>query len=155
MKRDQISGSFWLILGIAICIGSVKLHLGTFSKPRTGFMPFLAGASMGLLGLILVVSSIIEGKNEEIKENKIWVKVNIKNILFTLLALICYGMFFNLLGFILATFLFFLLLFKLTEPRKWVMPLILSGVVTILSYLLFAVWLKCQFPIGIFKLEWR
>ena len=153
LKGDQVHGLIWLILGIGLCIGSVELRLGNLHRPGPGFLPFLSGAMLGLLGLILMVSSFLKelGEKGEPKVESIWVKGHWKKFFFTLLALFCYATLIEYLGFFSTTFLFFLFLFKLSEPKKWVMPLVLSVCTVIISYLLFSVWLKCQFPRGIFN----
>ncbi len=156
MKRfDLVGGFIWLILGIGVCIGSIELGLGVLQKPGPGFLPFLSGVLLGLFGLIIIFPLILRNlrKEKELNAKKVWGKENWKSLFPTLLAFLAlfgYLLFLNILGFILTAFLFLFFLFKLKEPKKWVMPLILSGVTVILSYLLFSVWLMCQFPKGIF-----
>lgn len=153
MKRvETVSGLIFFILGMILCIGSFKLNLGYFRKPGPGFMPFLSGAFLGLLGLILMFSSILKrlSEEEELNRKKIWVKDNWKRILFYLSALFGYGLVLNLLGFLITTFVFLFFLFKLTEPKKYMMPLVLSVGSVIVSYLIFWVWLRSPLPRGIF-----
>jgi putative tricarboxylic transport membrane protein len=157
MKRHlQTDGLIWIILGIAMCIGSIKLQLGSFRAPGPGFLPFLTGASLGIFGLILMGSTVFAGRGErehlrsdEGLEKWNWRKSRAP--LLTLMTLLVYIGLLEPLGFVLTTFVCLLLLFKLSEPKRWLMPLILSGVTSILSYLLFSVWLKCQFPRGLLK----
>jgi len=154
MRRyDRWGGFIWFLLGVALCLGSIKLRLGDFHRPGPGFMPFLSGSLLILLGLILIFSTISKGGAEksELRGRRLWVKENWKNIVFTLLILFTYLLLFNPLGFILSTFLFFFFLFKLNAPKKWLMPLAFSGVAVFLSHLIFSVWLRCPFPRGIFK----
>jgi putative tricarboxylic transport membrane protein len=153
LKRDQLVGLTWLILGISLCIGSINLNLGSLHRPGPGLFPFLSGASLALLGMILMVSSITKrfAEKEEIEKNIPAVKQNWRIFLLTLLALFGYALLIEYLGFFSTTLLFFVFLFKLTNPKKWAMPLGLSVCAVIASYLLFSVWLKCQFPKGIFN----
>jgi hypothetical protein len=108
---------------------------------------------MGLLGLLLILLTILKGLGkEEVKSETFWLKENWENFLtalLTILTMVGYIILFRPLGFIPTTFLFLFFLFKLKEPKRWVIPMILSGVVVVLSYLLFSVWLRCQFPKGI------
>jgi putative tricarboxylic transport membrane protein len=151
-KYDLVGGLIWIALGVGLCVGSMMLKLGHLHRPGTGFMPFLSGVSLVILGLILVFSSTSKRLREEkgLGEKKLWVKGNWKTFVFTLLALFGYAFLFEILGFITATFLFFLFLFKLGNPKKWLGPLVLSGATVVLSYLVFSVWLMCPFPKGIF-----
>lgn len=153
LKSDRVSGLIWLVLGIGLCIGSIKLNLGSLHNPGPGFMPFLSGALLGLFGLILMFSDISRSLREkgEVKVKEVLVKENWRKILFTFSTLVGYIILFEPLGFFITTFLFFFFLFKLTETKKWLMPLIFSGGAVILSYLIFSVWLKCSLPRGILK----
>jgi putative tricarboxylic transport membrane protein len=146
----------WLIIGIAICIGSVKLKLGSFHTPGPGFLPFLSGALLAISGLILIFSTHFTRlkQGEEAKNQTLAVKWHWKkfvNPLVTLLILFAYIALLEPLGFILTTFVCLLSLFKLSEPKKWLTPLALSASTAVLSYLLFSVWLQCQFPKGLLK----
>jgi putative tricarboxylic transport membrane protein len=114
-------------------------------------MPFITGALLGLFGLILMASSIVKSLRVEgeLDDKEIWVKGNWIKVLFTLIALFGYGFLLELLGFLVTTCIFLFFLFKLNEPKRWAMPLVISGITVILSYLFFAIWLKSPFPKGI------
>jgi putative tricarboxylic transport membrane protein len=152
-KFDLLGGLIWVIVGISFCAGSVDLKFGSLKKPGPGFLPFLSGVFLGLLGAILLLSSVLNRLEEEKELNgeKIWVIENWKMFLFTLLALFGYVLLLDLLGFLITTFIFLFFLFKITEPKKWLLPVFFSGVTVILSYLFFHIWLNVQFPKGIFK----
>lgn len=156
-KYDLVGGFFWVILGIGLCAESIKLKiiLRELNTPGGGFMPFLAGALLVALGFILIFSSLSKGlrKYEEGKDEKMLVKKDWKKFLvpfLNLLSIIVYILLLESLGFIFTTFLILFFLFKISEPKKWLMPLGLSVSTAILSYLVFSVWLQCQFPKGIF-----
>jgi putative tricarboxylic transport membrane protein len=152
LEKDFISGFMWLVLGIGLCIGSIELNLGGLRHPGPGLLPFLSGAVLVLLGLVLMFSSISKGtEEEEVKVDEISLKGSWKKIFFTILALLGYIVLFEYLGFFFTTFFFLFFLFKFTESKKWLMPLVLSLFTVILSYLIFSVWLRCQFPRGIFN----
>lgn len=151
-KYDRLGSLFWFALGAVICVGSVQIRLGTFHRPGPGFMPFLSGVFLMLFGVILMVSTLTgaDNKKEETKSEKLWTKENWKGFSLTLLALFGYALLMNSLGFYTTTFLFLFFLFKLTAPRKWLMPLAFAGASVILCYLIFSLWLMTQFPGGIF-----
>lgn len=68
----------------------------------------------------------------------------------TLIVLLAFVVLLELLGFLLTTFLCLLVLFKLSYPRRWVIPLVSSGIAVGVSYLVFVLWLRNPFPKGIF-----
>ena len=150
-KYDRVWGWLWFVLGLGICAESIRLNLGTLHKPGPGFLPFLTGAFLGTLGLILGLSSVSNEFKEEDSGNKTWIKGKEKNILLPLSALFGYILLLDFLGFLFTTFVFLFFLFKLAEPKRWFFPLYLAGGTAVLSYLIFSVWLQCQFPKGVFK----
>jgi putative tricarboxylic transport membrane protein len=152
-KYDIVGGLIWLILGIALCIESIRLSLGHLHRPGPGFVSFLSGAFLGLFGLVLLLSNL-KGlrKEERLTDIKIGVKKNWKNFIFTLLLMIGYFLLLETLGFLLTSFLFLFFSFKLTKPKKWLGSLILAVSAIIVSYIIFIFLLKCPFPKGIFRL---
>jgi len=55
----------------------------------------------------------------------------------TLLILLGYVLLLESLGFLLSSVIFLFLLFKISDPRKWLLPIALSVTTVIISYLLF------------------
>jgi putative tricarboxylic transport membrane protein len=152
MRKYEISGALlWLILGIIVCIGSIKLHLTYANNLGPGFMPFVSGLLLGLFGLILLVSSVWKqtGGEIEINDPKVFEVEKLGTVFYALLAILGYVLLLEILGFIIVTFLFTFFLFKITAPKKWAMPLILSGCTVLASYFILCVLLKNVFPRGI------
>lgn len=147
------SGFLWVALGIFLCIGSLSLRLGDFQRPGPGFMPFLSGLAMLILGSISIFIKAPQElvNTEEIAGERALSRKKIRSFWVPLSLLFAYIMLLEPLGFLLATFLFLFSLFKLKDKR-WLAPLIFSAVVVLVSYLFFSVWLKAQFPKGIFKI---
>ncbi len=148
-EHDRFGGLFWFILGAIICIMSVKLRIGNLYKPGAGFTPFLSGVVLAVSGLILMLSTLSKQYMDEEMGN-ILVKEGKKNSLLTLLALFGYIILLEPIGFLITTFIVLLFLFKITDTKRWVVPAVLSGSSVIVSYLVFSVWLKLQFPKGLF-----
>jgi putative tricarboxylic transport membrane protein len=141
---------------IGICAGSISLRLGNFRTPGAGFLPFFAGALLAIFGLVLMLSTLLSQAREEKNEvdgkdraNRHWRRF--LNPSLAVVILFGYILLLEPLGFLLTTFVCLLLLFKLSEPKKWVAPIVLSGSTAILSYLVFFVWLQCQLPKGLLK----
>ena len=152
MRKYEISAAvLWLILGIAICIGSIKLHLTYVNNLGPGFMPFVSGLLLGLFGLILLFSFLWghTGKRIETDNQKIFEIEKLGTVLSALLAILGYILLLETLGFIIVTFLFTFFLFKITAPKQWAMPLILSVCTVCASYFVLCVLLKNLFPRGI------
>jgi putative tricarboxylic transport membrane protein len=152
-KSDLVGGLIWIMIAVYMCIGSIELNLGSIEKPGPGFIPFISAAILGFFGVQIMLASLFRRSKggEGLNVGKLWVKGQMRNICFTLLALFVYASLFEPIGFFITTFLFLFFLFKLTEPKKWLMPLVLAGTLVTLSYLVFSVWLMAQFPRGIFR----
>ncbi len=148
-KEETIGGFIWFALGTGICIGSIYLKLGNLHKPGPGFMPLLSGALLAVLGLSLILRSIPKKSSTE-GEIKARCKSNSKKLLPYILALLGYLLFLNILGFLLTTVIFLFVLFKLTDQKRIMMPLGLAIGSSVVSYLIFWVWLKCPLPKGLF-----
>ncbi|MEI9475207.1 MAG: tripartite tricarboxylate transporter TctB family protein [Deltaproteobacteria bacterium] len=105
-NRYPLRGLIWFVLGIGICIGSVKLNPGTIHKPGPGFMPLLSGGLLTVLGLILILSKLLKGSREDdARDEKIWYKGNWNSFLYTMSALFGYYLLLEPIGFILTTLL--------------------------------------------------
>ena len=72
-------------------------------------------------------------------------------VLYVLGILLVYAFFFPLLGYLLSTFLFLLLLNPVIE-KKWSFVLAGALLVTLASYLVFDVLLQAQLPRGIWEM---
>ncbi len=141
----------WLILGVFLCIESVRLKLGSLRAPGTGFLPFLCGVCFLALGLIIVLSNASNRSKEKKSPKDAEDALDWKKFLnpsLTVGVLLLYVLLLEPLGFVLVTFLCMLILFKLSQPAKWFQSTALSFVTAAVSYLLFSVWLQCQLPKG-------
>jgi putative tricarboxylic transport membrane protein len=148
-----MGGFVWLVLGACFCIGSFKLKIGGLHNPGAGFIPFLVGSLLITLGLIMGVSNLFRPRTRmEERGGRKSGRENLKNLFvpfLTLLILVGYVILLEPLGFLLSTFIFLFLLFKISAPHTWLLPIGLSMSTVIVSYLLFSVWLQSQFPKGI------
>lgn len=154
IKSDILGGFFWFILGTFFCLGSIKLKIGTLHSPGPGFISFLSGVLLGLLGLALMLSSFLKGlkKGNNEKAIVIWKNVNWRKLSWAFLALGGYILLFKPIGFVLSTFLFFFsVLYSFDKPQKWLVPLVISVCAAVLGYLVFYTFLGVELPRGILK----
>ena len=136
-------------LGLALCIGSFRLGLGSLHSPGTGFASFLGGGLLGVFGLILTVYSRLEKSSLPEIAKGIFSSEKLKQPLLALLVLFSYPLLLKVFGFIISTSLFLFFLFKAMEPRKWFTLAVISLCGSLASYLVFQVWLRVSFPKGI------
>jgi len=151
IKTYIINDVVWMILGLLVCIGGLKLGFGTFSQPRPGFLPLLVGLLLALLSFVDLISGLMgRGESTLIGKNKMWAEINWTKLILTVVVLFAYAIFFRILGFFIVTILLLLILFQLLERRSWWIAFFISGVTTVLFYFVFKVGLACQLPEGVF-----
>jgi len=145
--NDFVSGLVLFIICAGICIMAYGLGLGEVHDPGPGFLPFGISALLGLMALGLSLKSLI--KDPETKQKNAGSR-NIRwGILILVLGgLLCYGIFFKILGFNICTFLLLILLLKTVGGKKWTITISFSFITALCAYLIFVVWLNCQFPRG-------
>jgi hypothetical protein len=149
LKRTYlISNLVWIGFAAIVCWGGLKLGFGSFHQPQAGFMPFLSGLVLGLLALVDLISGVINHWKGEKADKEIWANIHWGKLLLTLVMLFIYTVFFNTLGFIIATILLLLFLYRVMEPRPWWVVIIASFITTGLFYVGFKIGLDSQLPGG-------
>ncbi len=144
-KADRISGVFWLVFGLFICVESYRLGLGTLHKPGPGFLFFWASIFLIIMSVVVLVRT----KGTEEPGALIFGKQNIRKIVLVLLALFLYAIFMEMVGFIPITLLLFVYLLGIIEKKGWFYTIFVSIAVTMASYLIFETWLQSQLPKGL------
>jgi len=150
-KADQITGALLLALSIYIMTTGLSLELWWGDEgPGPGFLPFLAGACLALLSILLIFSTF--NKKYKVQDN-IFPKEGLK-LLVTLIgsAVVC-GLLVNILGMVIAMGLLagFLSTF-LAEERKIFVSIGMVVILPLVLYLIFRVGLDVPFPKGILGL---
>lgn len=153
-KRDLVSSTFWILVGVLFCIGAVKyrfIHLGSLGA---GFFPFMAGMALICLSVIVLISAVSLKKEDrvEFKEPFFLERDSLKKLLLAIVALLVYAFALNYLGFLLATFLFMIFLLRFIERQRWVTIFITALATSVATHLLFKTWLQVQLPRGILGL---
>jgi putative tricarboxylic transport membrane protein len=138
--RDLRSGVFFLGLSAFVIWESLRVELGTLREPGTGFVSFCAGVALVPLSLAL----ILRGWGTRESSNPLS-----RRVILALVFMFTYGLALEPLGFLLATFVFIGILFRLGEPRPWWFLLGASVLVTAAFYVTFGVLLGVYFPKGV------
>ena len=148
MKRyDQISSLIWLIFAIYICVESLRLPLGSWRDPGAGFLPLGSGLCLGVFSIVVYFQARFRKKDDV--RGPWYSKERWKSLLIILAVLLAYSLFLEYLGFLVSTFILLLMLFRLVQPRRWVVAVGGSALASILCYVVFEIWLKTQLPKGI------
>jgi hypothetical protein len=139
MSREVRSGIFFLGLSLLILWESLRVELGTFVEPGSGFLTFGTGAALCVLSIVLIC------RGWKVREPH---KALSRRVALALASLFVYSLVFSYLGFLVATFFLVGVLFYLGQPRKWWLLLGMSALVSLVAYLIFGVLLHVYFPRG-------
>lgn len=149
-RGDRGSSVFFLALALIVCWAAWRLSIGTLEQPGSGFFPFLGGGALAVLsGANLIQALRKDRASVPATKPAVW-SINWKNLLIALAVLAAFPFLLGILGFGPATFVFFVLLLSLIEPRRWIVTFGFSLAAALSFHLLFQVWIKMKFPIGIF-----
>jgi putative tricarboxylic transport membrane protein len=151
MKRESLSSLVWLFFGVLICLGSVRLSLGDFRNPGPGFLPFITGAILTGLSLIVFLQSRRTAEAGETPKPFLSDKKRATKAFLTLFALLAYAIGMDYLGFLVSTTVFIAFLLGVVEPQKWYVVVFGSLLSSGVSYTLFEILLQSPLPKGIFE----
>lgn len=151
-QREMSEGIFWVVIGGMICILAFQYGLGSFRAPAPGFVAFLTGILIGGVGAVMILSkrfSMGRVKGATRGAGQGISVVPWSRLAYTMMFLIAYAILMDPLGYIVSTFLAMFGLFFDWEKKNWFWSAFFSITVSLVSYLVFEVWLHCQLPRGI------
>jgi putative tricarboxylic transport membrane protein len=150
--RDLWSSLFWAGIGVIFCVGGLQYGFGSAGVPGPGFLPFLVGAVLFGLSLLLLFLSILRrGADLSIRgvTTDASAKEKAKRILLVLGALLFYVIAFERLGFLITSVVFMIFLIRL-NLREWRFVLLAAFSFTAFVYILFKLLLRVPLSQGIF-----
>ncbi len=147
---DQPSSLFWLLVGIAISVSSLKYGFGDFISPGAGFITFFAGAVLSLLSILLFISSF-RSRESGIGIEGLWKGREVGKAVYVIVLLTAYTLTLKFLGFLIATLALLAFLFRLKATYGLLKIILMSLLITAGAYLVFQVWLQVQLPKGILQ----
>ena len=149
MKQgDRISAIFFLALSLFVCGHAAQIGIGSLQQPGPGLLVFGAGVGVGLLALwLLVHSSVSKAKQRTVPAEESPLRKG--PFLLLCASLFIYTLAASWLGFLIATFLFTVFVFRLVESESWWRTLLKAVLITAGNYLLFVIWLGLSLPKGV------
>ena len=150
-KSDAVTGLILFVFGVMIFIGGKSYPFGSIKAPGPGFLPRLASVTLIALSMLIIISSL-KKKGEASVRMFFQTRDAPKRVAIAVGAFFAYRLSFPILGFVSTNFIFFLLISRLLGHHGWKASFIFSFLTTVLSYLLFQVWLNIQMPTSIFGL---
>ena len=144
MKASDIGSSFFLMaLGGFVVWQSRKLSLGVPRAPGPGFFPFCLG--LLLIGVALAI--LVYGLKQKNESQKAVVSKG--RVILALSSIFAYSLLLEPLGYLLSTFFLMFLLLRMMVRKIWWFGPVVACLITLISYIMFKVWLKVFLPTGI------
>ena len=145
MKRvgDFVASIFGMLLSGAVMIGAYRLRLGTPMEPQPGFFPFLAGAVLFVLCVILLLQVFFGRSHGAEAFGELWRPVVL------IIGLFAYSVVLDLLGYIIATIILSAVVLRVLGVKiGWKLVAISVGL-SVGTYVLFDRLLDLSLPGGI------
>ncbi len=139
MRPDLRSGIFFFGLSLLLMWESLRVELGNFLEPGSGFVTFGVGLALCALSVALIC------RGWKVRESQ---KSHSRQVILALISLFAYSLVLDTVGFVVATFFLVGILFQLGQSRPWWWLIGTSAMVTFLGYLIFGVFLHVYFPRG-------
>ncbi len=147
-RSDSVCAVVLLSFALFVCYQAGGYPQGTLGKVGAGFLPFYLGILLAALAVIILLRAFFVREENEAPP---WQGITARKVLRVVLVLLCaaaYTFFLNKLGFLVATFLFTLILLKIAESYSWLASFLIAGSASASNFLIFQVWLQGQFPKG-------
>ena len=147
-RADTVTALLALALAIYFAFEGKAMGLGHPSDPGSGYIQFWTGLIMSVLAVVQLVHSLLPNAN---KAGMASVFANIRwgKVLYVTALLMAYTATLEFLGFLIATFILLVILFKTVEPQGWGISVLGSAVTTLVAWGVFVAWLGTQLPAGV------
>ena len=122
------------------------------NRPGPGFFPFYLALAFSLVSLALIFHSLRPPASEQAAPQVSAKTARVEKVVATLLGLIIYAFALEWLGFLFSTFILMLFLFKAVDPLAWPAAIGGSLATSLLSYVVFKIWLQVSLPTGLLGL---
>ncbi len=148
VRRQSTINIVLFFIGVVFVIESLRLGLGSARHPGSGFLPFFTGMALSLVALYSLIKNLRVPKRDNDRRVEKFFGRFAFNVGKIVAVMIGYVLIFPWLGYILSTFVLFIILFNVGGFRRWALILLYSFLTTSISYLVFGSLLNLRFPKG-------
>jgi hypothetical protein len=111
---------------------------------------FFSGLLIGGIGLVMILAKARATPSQGDPSGISFPPRNWRHLIFTMALLFGYALLLDTLGYIITTLSMMWAFFYVFGGRRWIPSLLISSSIVASTYMVFDVWLRCQFPRGIF-----
>ena len=149
--RIFVEGTLLGVIGLISMIEGLRLII--FKNPVISYDPVGPGFYVLLFGLGLIIVGVLYffvNYRKPLSEKKLVVGRELKiRLIGSVAACVLYVILLNIIGYILATFIFLFIEFKIAGVKVWPQGFIVSVVITAFLYFVFIEYCSMIFPKGI------
>lgn len=143
-KYERITAILTSLAGVSIMVYAWHtLKLGSIHVPDAGFVPFLCGVGLVVLGIVWLV--ILQWNKEQADESpaekRLW-----QRPLLSMALMVLYGWAMGTIGYITSTLIFMVVWQQVIEHEKWFKTMVIALLGTLAMYALFVYLLKVPIP---------
>lgn len=151
-KSEGVFSVCMTVFGLIVVVLSLRLGFGSMRQPEAGFFPLLIGVLIFLFGS-LCVFEYFRKRREQTSPSRtgMFEEGGRVRSIGTIVCMAVWLLLLPWLGYIVATFLVVLALFKVMGLEGRLSPLLLSLGVVLFVYIIFDTWLYIDLPRGIFE----
>jgi len=146
-RADRIAGAVLLALAVAFSAGALKYYTYTGpGGPGSALLPFWLGVLMAVLAAMLLASAL-----RSADPGPQWLPRGdgLRRLLLVLGVTIALVALLKVVGMILGTVLFLIVLLRRLDRIPWPLTLSVAAATAGLNYLVFTYWLRVPLPVGV------
>ncbi len=147
-KQERIAAVLTSLGGVMVMVYAWRLlKLGSIHVPDAGFLPFLCGLGLTILGVVwgLALRAGKRGREGEAAEKRRW-----QRPFLALLLMVIYGLAIERIGYLTSTLAFMIAWQQFIEHEKVFKTMVISLFGTLAMYVLFSYLLKVPVPAEFF-----
>lgn len=147
-RRERWAAAVLTIAALIVLNEARKLRVGTVVAPGPGFFPLVLGAAFCLVSLALLVRALRTAAPPEPAGAGPADRLGRWKVAGIITALVGYAFALESLGFVVATFALLVFFFRALEGQRWVAAVGGSLAVSLLTFVVFKLWLQVSLPPG-------
>jgi len=149
VNREAWPPALLTVAGLVAVNEARRLRFGAVTVPGPGLFPLVLAVGFTLVCLILLVAAVRASADEAAAESGGAGEGGIRwKVLATLGVMLAYAVVLEPLGFVVATCGLLYFFFRALEGMRWTVAVAASALTSVVTYVIFKVWLYVRLPPG-------
>jgi putative tricarboxylic transport membrane protein len=148
VNREVLPPAVLAVAGLVAVNEARRLRFGALTAPGPGFVPLVLAVSFTLVCLILLVTALRAPAATPTDAGGVGDGGVRWKVLATLVVMLAYAVALEPVGFVASTCGLLLFFFRALEGLRWPVALAASALTSVVTYVVFKVWLHVRLPPG-------